>query len=83
MSFPLLRIRRRHLRFIWVNGRMPCRRSLCTRCGKQIGASYLREIATRLPYRDPDCYADHCEGAVLALENHASASYASLAISRD
>jgi hypothetical protein len=71
------------MRFILVNGRMPCRQSLCTLCGKQIGASYLREIATRLPYCDPDCYADHCEGAVLALENHAGASPASLAISRD
>ena len=71
------------MRFILVNGRMPCRQSLCTLCGKQIGASYLREIATRLPYCDPDCYADHGAGAVLVLENHASASYASLVISRD
>jgi hypothetical protein len=52
------------MRFILVNGRMPCRQSLCTQCGKQIGASYLREIATRLPYCDPDCHADRCEGAV-------------------
>jgi hypothetical protein len=59
------------MRFILVNGRIPCRQSSCMQCGKQIGASY------------PDCYADHCEGAVLALENHASASRASLAISRD
>jgi hypothetical protein len=71
------------MRFILVNGRIPCRQSSCMQCGKQIGASYLRETATRLPYCDPDCYADHCEGAVLALENHASASRASLAISRD
>jgi hypothetical protein len=71
------------MRFILVNGRMPCRQSSCTLCGKRIGASYLREIATRLPYCDPACYADHCEGAVLAFENHASASRASLAISRD
>jgi hypothetical protein len=71
------------MRFILVNGRMPCQQSLCTRCGKQIGASYLREIATRLPYCDPDCYADHGGGEVLALESHASASYASLVILRD
>ena len=83
MSFPLLRIRRRHMRFILVNGTMPCLQSLCTRCGKQIGTSYLREIAARLRYCGPDCYADHGAGAVLVLENHASASYASLVISRD
>jgi hypothetical protein len=71
------------MKFILVNGRTPCRQSSCTLCGTQIGGSYLREIATRLPYCDPDCYADHCDGAVLALENHAAATYASLAISRD
>jgi hypothetical protein len=71
------------MRFILVNGRTPCRQSSCTLCGKQIGGSYLREIATRLPYCDPDCYADHCEGAVLAIETHASATCASLAGSRD
>ena len=71
------------MRFILVNGRMPCRQSLCTQCGKQIGANYLREIATRLPYCDTDCYADHCEGAVRALENHATATYLALAGSGD
>ena len=71
------------MRFILVNGRMPCRQSLCTRCGKQIGASYLREIATRLPYCHPDCHAIAAKAQSLALENHASASRASLVISRD
>jgi hypothetical protein len=71
------------MRFILVNGRKPCRQSSCTLCGKQMGGSYLREIATRLPYCDPDCYANHCKGAALALENHATAIYAALAISTD
>ena len=71
------------MRFILVNGRTPFRQSVCALCGKPIGASYLREIATRLPYCDPDCYADHCEGAVLALERHAIATYAAFAASRD
>src|SRR4030081_3118899 len=56
------------MRFILMNGRTPCRQSVCALCCKPIGASYLREIETRLSYCDHDCYAQHCEGAVLALE---------------
>ena len=63
------------MKFILVNGRTPCRQSSCAHCAKPIGASYLREIATRLPYCDADCYADHCVGAMIALENHAMATY--------
>jgi hypothetical protein len=70
------------MRFILMNGRTPCRQSVCALCCKPIGASYLREIETRLSYCDHDCYAQHCEGAVLALENHARATYAALATSR-
>jgi hypothetical protein len=57
-----------------VNGRTPFRQSLCALCRKPIGASYLREIETRLPYCDDQCYVEHCQGAVLAIENHARAS---------
>jgi hypothetical protein len=71
------------MRFILVNGRTPCRQSACALCCKPIGANYLREIATRLPYCDSDCYADHCEGAALALEHHATATYLALAGSGD
>ena len=71
------------MRYILVNGRTPFRQSACVLCGKPIGPNYLREIATRLPYCDPDCYADHCEGAALALERHATATYAALVASRD
>ena len=71
------------MRFILVNGRTPCRQSSCTLCGKQIGGSYLRKIATRLPYCDSDCYDGHCEGAVTALESQTTAAYAALAISTD
>jgi hypothetical protein len=62
------------MRFVLVNGRIPFRQSFCTLCSKPIGLSYLREIDTRLPYCDEKCYAEHCEGAVLALEDHAKAS---------
>ncbi len=71
------------MRFILVNGRTPCRQSFCALCCEPIGTSYLREIATRLSYCDHDCYTQHCEGAVQALENHATATYARLAVSRD
>lgn len=71
------------MKFILVNGRTPCRQSVCALCHKPIGANYLREITTRLPYCDPDCYADHCEGAVRALERHATATCVGLAVSKN
>jgi hypothetical protein len=69
------------MRFILVNGRTPSQQSTCALCRKSIGTHYLREIATRLHYCDADCYADHCVGAILALENHATARHAALATS--
>jgi hypothetical protein len=76
MELSLLHIgdKRCHMKFILVNGRTPRPQSFCALCRQPIGASYLREIETRLPYCDDECYAEHCEGAVLALENHARAS---------
>ena len=71
------------MRFILVNGRTPSRQSTCARCSKLIDTNYLREIATRLPYCDAECYADHCVCAILALENHATATHAALATSRE
>jgi hypothetical protein len=65
---------RRQIRFVLVNGRTPCRQSFCVRCCEPIGASYLREIGTRLCYCDPKCYAGHGKTPVLALEIHAAAS---------
>jgi hypothetical protein len=43
---------RRHMNFMLVNGRTPRPQSFCARCCEPIGASYLREIATRLSYCD-------------------------------
>jgi hypothetical protein len=48
---------RQHMNLILVNGRTPRPQSFCARCCEPIGASYLREIATRLSYCDQDCYA--------------------------
>jgi hypothetical protein len=66
--------RRRHMRFLLVNGRSPRQPSFCALCCRPIGANYLREIETQLSYCDDKCYAEHCVGAVLAIENHAQAS---------
>jgi hypothetical protein len=70
----LLRIGRREVRFILVNGRTPRPESFCVMCDQPIEKSYLREIGTHLIYCDHDCYADHCESAFLLLENRARAS---------
>ncbi|MBH5371322.1 hypothetical protein [Bradyrhizobium glycinis] len=47
--------------FVLVNGRTPFRQTSCMQCGEPISGSYLREIATRLPYCDHQCYALFCE----------------------
>jgi hypothetical protein len=70
----LLRIGRRKVRFILVNGRTPRPQSFCAMCDQPIEKSYLREIGTHLIYCDHDCYVDHCESAFLLLENRARAS---------
>ena len=62
------------MRFVLVNGRTPCQKSVCVLCGDPIGASYLRKVGTQLTYCDHDCYADHCASAAQLLENHARAS---------
>jgi hypothetical protein len=46
------------MKFLMVNGRVPCKQSSCVLCGEPIGAAYLREIGTQLCYCDHDCYAD-------------------------
>jgi hypothetical protein len=47
--------------------------SFCALCCEPIGESYLRELATRLPYCDHKCCAGHCQVPVLALQKHARA----------
>jgi hypothetical protein len=62
------------MRFILVKGRTPRPQACCVMCDKPIGTRYLREIGTHLIYCDHDCYAEHCQGAILLLENRARAS---------
>jgi hypothetical protein len=64
----------RHMRFALVNGRSPRADSFCATCEQLIGASYLREVGTKLVYCDQNCYADHCKSAVPALASDAKAS---------
>jgi hypothetical protein len=70
----LLHIGRCDVRFILVNGRTPRPRSSCVRCDQPVGMNYLREVGTQLIYCDHNCYAAHCESAVLLLDNQATAS---------
>jgi hypothetical protein len=62
------------MKFVLVNGRTPTPRSFCALCGEPIGASYLRETATRLSYCDHRCYAGHRKVPVLPVQDHARAS---------
>jgi hypothetical protein len=45
------------MRFVLVNGRIPCPKTFCVFCCEPIHASYLREISTQLPFCDNVCYA--------------------------
>ena len=67
------------MKFVLVNGRMPCKQSSCALCGEPIGASHLRELGTQLCYCDHDCYADHCKSAVLAIADFGRTSRVALA----
>jgi hypothetical protein len=62
------------MRFILVNGRTPCAKTVCVMCERPISNGYLREIATYLLYCNPDCYEDHCDSATRLLETRARAS---------
>jgi len=61
------------MRFILVNGRTPCPRSVCVMCEKPISEGYLREIGTQLTYCDRDCYADLCDCVIRLLDSRARA----------
>ena len=52
------------MKFILVNGRIPCPASSCALCWEPIGETYLRDIATRLSYFDHQCYLGHRKLAV-------------------
>ena len=62
------------MKYILVNGRTPRSQSFFALCCKPIGLYCLHEIETRISYCDDECYAEHCVGAVLVIENNAKAS---------
>jgi hypothetical protein len=53
------------MKFILINGRTPRAESFCALCCEPLGQTYLREIATRLPYCDHNCYVGHRKPASL------------------
>jgi hypothetical protein len=59
--------------FVLVNDRTPFRQTYCMRCSERIGDSYVREIATHLPYCGYECYALFCE-ALAECKNRARAA---------
>lgn|SRR5690348_11468072 len=44
------------MKFVLVNHRTPLGTPSCLHCSRPLGAGYLREISTRRPYCDHDCY---------------------------
>jgi hypothetical protein len=69
------------MNFILVNGRTPCRNSICALCGDSIRNSYLREMGTHLYYCDQGCYVGHCK-RVMDLATLKRAALAALAPKR-
>jgi hypothetical protein len=51
--------RRHHMKFVWVNGRLPHPQSFCATCRKPVEETYLRDIATRLYYCGQACLRGH------------------------
>ena len=71
----LLRLGRRHMKFVLVNGRTPFRQSFCGLCGGPIGeGGYLRDIRTRLCYCGEVCYALKSDDPGMPAESQAKAS---------
>jgi len=62
------------VRFILVNGRVPCTQPICVMCENPISPGYLREIGTRLTYCNHECYTQHCNTAIRLLESRAVVS---------
>jgi len=49
----------RGTRFVLVNDRVLRPGADCALCGRKIEKSYVRELQTRLPYCDTQCFAGH------------------------
>ena len=47
------------MRVVLVNDRTPFRKTFCLQCCEPIGSGYVREIGTRIPFCDYECYSLH------------------------
>ncbi|MBR0828231.1 hypothetical protein JQ596_22090 [Bradyrhizobium manausense] len=62
------------MKFVLVNDRTPFRKTFCLQCCEQISGSYLREVDTRIPYCDYECYALQRESGSLIESRRRAAS---------
>jgi hypothetical protein len=62
------------MKFVLASGRTPRPESFCALCCEPIGATYLRELSTRLFYCDYECYGGYCKLAISILRERARAS---------
>jgi len=56
------------MRFIFVNGRTPRAEAVCACCSRRIEDSYVRELTSRLPFCDADCYDRYFTARMSALQ---------------
>jgi hypothetical protein len=62
----------RHLKavqFVVVNNRIPCSDQRCALCGSLIEKGYVRDLETRLPYCDTQCFEVRAHEAVRIRRN--------------
>ena len=57
------------VRFAVVNNRVPCSDQRCALCGSLIEKGYVRDLETRLPYCDTQCFEVHAHEAVRIRRN--------------
>jgi hypothetical protein len=62
------------MKFVVVNDRMPREQACCALCRRPIADGYVRDIATRLAYCRPRCYADRRLAFVRQRQQRASVS---------
>ena len=57
------------VRLVVVNDRIPCGNQRCALCGGLIEKGYVRDLETRLPYCDTQCFEVRAHEIVRILRN--------------